>query len=655
MSSKKRGFAFLLASLALFAASPVFGATITVTNTNDSGSGSLRAAIAAAAPGDTINFNLAYPATITLSSFLTIRTNLTIAGPGASNLAISGNNAVGIFEITAGTVTISGLTIENGYGEGGAGPIGDGIYNTATVTVINSTLSGNSGGFSGGGIFNSGTMTVINSTLSNNHGAYGGGIVNEGAASVTGSTISGNFGLACGGAIYNNGTIAISNSTVSGNGTNAEAGGICNDGGTLTITNSTVSKNGSVEGGGIESGSIGSEISSNYPGSPMATITNSTISGNHADIGGGGITAGGSLTITNSTISGNYAGFAGGGINGSAGLTITNSTIVGNSSFYPGSGAGIEVSGITIKNTILAGNFNINQPGASIPANCSSTGTATSDGHNLSDDNSCLDFFTGPGDLNNTLSGVDPGGLKNNGGPTQTIALVSGPGIHAIPLAPVNYCTLTDGATPVATDQRGVPRPQSPKGCSIGAFEPESASAYSLLQALYTTLEAQIKALPHPDSDKHDGDHDRDRDHEQAKDVRQQLTEAAGEISETLDAKDWAGTDGNHLVRDRVFRFFVDDRTAAEDLSRILHDHDHDRDDDIVIPSQSIQNDLQSLVSANRKLAVTAIADATGRNPELLARANAKLADGDRDAAGGHYERAIDSYEKAWSLAENAL
>ncbi len=73
--------------------------TITVTNTNDSGAGSLRNAIASASPGDTINFSLTYPATITLASTLTISTSLTISGPGAANLAISGNNAVEVLVV----------------------------------------------------------------------------------------------------------------------------------------------------------------------------------------------------------------------------------------------------------------------------------------------------------------------------------------------------------------------------------------------------------------------------------------------------------------------------------------------------------------------------------------------------------------------------
>jgi hypothetical protein len=91
------------AVLILLSAFPVFGATITVTNTNDGGPGSLRDAIATAASGDTINFSLSYPATITVSTALTIDSDgaksLTITGPGASLLTISGGDAVPVFVI----------------------------------------------------------------------------------------------------------------------------------------------------------------------------------------------------------------------------------------------------------------------------------------------------------------------------------------------------------------------------------------------------------------------------------------------------------------------------------------------------------------------------------------------------------------------------
>ena len=57
-----------LAVLVLLSALPVFGSTITVTSTNDSGPGSLQDAINNASSGDTIDFSLTYPATITLST-----------------------------------------------------------------------------------------------------------------------------------------------------------------------------------------------------------------------------------------------------------------------------------------------------------------------------------------------------------------------------------------------------------------------------------------------------------------------------------------------------------------------------------------------------------------------------------------------------------
>jgi hypothetical protein len=173
----------------LLIGSTASGNTITVKNTNDSGPGSLRYAIASANSGDTINFKLIYPATITLTTgTLNIGTSLTISGPGPLNLAISGNNVVRVLYISSGaTVRISGVTIENGVA-----PIGDcvfangggGVCNFGTLTLINSTISGNSAGY-GGGILNFGTMTVTNSTVSGNVASIGpslgdgGGICNS--------------------------------------------------------------------------------------------------------------------------------------------------------------------------------------------------------------------------------------------------------------------------------------------------------------------------------------------------------------------------------------------------------------------------------------------------------------------------------------------
>src|ERR1044071_3381719 len=101
-------------------------ATYTVTTTNDSGPGSLRQAIADADanPGtDTITFNLSgCPCTIILTSGrLLVNSPMNIVRPGALNLAIDGNNTSRVFQISSFTISISGLTIQNGYAPTGNG------------------------------------------------------------------------------------------------------------------------------------------------------------------------------------------------------------------------------------------------------------------------------------------------------------------------------------------------------------------------------------------------------------------------------------------------------------------------------------------------------------------------------------------------------
>src|ERR1700712_603539 len=101
-----RWFFLSVVLLAVFCfAPPLNSATLIVTNTGDTGSGSLRAGITAAAPGDTITFDPSLNGqTIVLTSGqIAINKTLTINGPGATNLAISGNNTSRIFNISATT------------------------------------------------------------------------------------------------------------------------------------------------------------------------------------------------------------------------------------------------------------------------------------------------------------------------------------------------------------------------------------------------------------------------------------------------------------------------------------------------------------------------------------------------------------------------
>src|SRR5947208_3845724 len=218
--------------------------TLTVLNNLDSGAGSLRAEIAASHnSGDTIVFAPSLDGqTITLTSGeLLIKHNLTIAGPGAGELTVSGNHASRVFEVskTANSVTLTGLTTSNAYS--GTSGAGGAIENYGTLTVSNSTLSNNSA-FVGGGIENAGLLTVSNSTLSYNTASNGGGgIANDGTLTVSGSTLSGNSAPG-GGGIDNHGTLTVSGSTLSGNSANNNGGGIWNNG-TATVSGSTLSGN----------------------------------------------------------------------------------------------------------------------------------------------------------------------------------------------------------------------------------------------------------------------------------------------------------------------------------------------------------------------------------------------------------------------------
>src|SRR5215216_754803 len=194
-------FATCLGALCLIALTTE-AATITVTNTNDIGAGSLRQAIADASDGDTIDFDPSPGGhTITLTSGeLLVNKSVTINGPGPNNLTVDGNHASRVFRVIGGvTATIGGLSITNGYVSGsfqnrdGGGICNAGYltgyfgYGSATLEVINCTVSDNVADLEGGGIFNNGqsgsaTLTVTGSSVSGNTvtGGYGGGIATDG-------------------------------------------------------------------------------------------------------------------------------------------------------------------------------------------------------------------------------------------------------------------------------------------------------------------------------------------------------------------------------------------------------------------------------------------------------------------------------------------
>src|SRR5215813_9795038 len=118
-----KAYTFLTMTLAAAAVSPqAFSTPLTVTSLADSGAGTLRERIAAALPGDTIQFGLS--GTITLNSELVLSKSLRINGLTANSLRISGNNHSRVFNITTGSVQIYNLTIADGRVAGTNGPAG---------------------------------------------------------------------------------------------------------------------------------------------------------------------------------------------------------------------------------------------------------------------------------------------------------------------------------------------------------------------------------------------------------------------------------------------------------------------------------------------------------------------------------------------------
>ena len=244
----------LLATLVAFfvvlaaLASPAHANTLKVTNNQNSGPGSFRRAINNAAPrGDTIIFATDVSGTITLAGELYIDKNLTIKGPGAGKLAVSGNNRSRVFFIDfAGDVRISGLTITKGNDSGNFGE-GGGIDNDGTLRLVKTTVRGNTAHKKGGGIFNDGTLTVGRSTMSSNEATTFGGAIysftelpGDGLlkATITNTTVSGNFvtsATGAGGGIYNEeGLTEIQNSTITNNRAPENQGsGVANDEGSF--------------------------------------------------------------------------------------------------------------------------------------------------------------------------------------------------------------------------------------------------------------------------------------------------------------------------------------------------------------------------------------------------------------------------------------
>jgi hypothetical protein len=355
-------------------------------------------AILLAASGDSI---VVAPAIYTEN--LTIGKSLKVIGFGASAPIIDGRRLGTVVTIsnTGAHVTISKVTIRNG-----AASFGGGVSNLGMLTLSHVIIRGNRASLScmntcsarGGGIYNLGMLTINDSTITQNS-------VQVTGCAQTGLHLCGVS--ATGGGIYQpTGRLTINNSTISRNSTN----------GKCLVRSHCFAQ---VQGGGIL----------NFT---LVSINTSTISGNTPS---GIYSFGGTVAINNSTISEN-GGLGPAIVNDPAStmMTINNSTISENL----GEGIGV---GARVQNSIVANNLGFN---------C--VGSMTSKGYNLSSDKSCN--FNGPGDMNNISPMLGP--LQNNGGPTQTQALL--PGSPAVDAGDPSGCRDNHGHL-LKTDQRGKPAP----------------------------------------------------------------------------------------------------------------------------------------------------------------------------------------------------
>ncbi|NQU19676.1 MAG: VCBS repeat-containing protein [Candidatus Nealsonbacteria bacterium] len=184
---------------------------------------------------------------------LQITSDLDLMGLGVTIVAAENSRVLRVDDNI--TATISDLTITGGYTT--SNNSGAGILNDGELSVINSTIAGNSSGWTGGGIFNTGTLWVVNSTISGNRtraGSYsGGGIRNQptGMLWVVNSTISGNSSAALGGGIFNYGTLSVVNSTIFGNTADSDGDETDAGGGIATYANGSITLHNTIVAGNV--------------------------------------------------------------------------------------------------------------------------------------------------------------------------------------------------------------------------------------------------------------------------------------------------------------------------------------------------------------------------------------------------------------------
>jgi hypothetical protein len=459
IASRRTNLAACIAATLAFAATATVSYATTVTSCLDDGSpGTLRYAVLTADEGGLVDAQgLACTITLQGTSINVDQNSLTIQGPASSTLTIdaAGTSRVFFHGTAAGTLVLNNLTVMNGLATGDRS-FGGCVYSLGPIGTTNLVVTGcharGTTAAGGGGIAAFSTLSMSGGSVDGNlaestQGANGvatvggGGILADGKVVLRGSSISGNHAHANGGFAYGGGLYLIAgldaqNSTIDGNLADVETfdaqqsfsigGGLTtsrtgNNSISFKMTNSTVSRNHADGSGGLLVSGIDTDV---------ASVINSTISGNVANIEFGGAAFGQILAMYDTTVAFNTAGSYGGG-----GLVADGDKLI-------------------LQGTIIADN---SPTGSMFAADLD--GTAV-----ISGEDNLVKIVGSSMTLPNGTIRLDPqlGVLRNNGGPTQTHALM--PGSPAIDAG--------NNSAKAAYDQRSIGFPRTVGARQdIGAYE----------------------------------------------------------------------------------------------------------------------------------------------------------------------------------------
>ena len=337
---------------------------------------------------------------------LDVTDTLLLSHPGKGRAKVDANAIDRVFDLIAPDTTFKKLTITGGVADNQGGG-GIRMVGSANLKLLRSSVKGNDSEGDAGGIRgNDGVMVIRRSKIAGNSADdFAGGVSFSSESTepsrIVKSTIAGNVADGQGGGVMIFAhPVSIDNSTIAGNrvgGNNGQGGGIAVDG-----------------------------------PDAVARVTNSTITKNQATGPGGGI----------------FLGF-GHGVHANA-LTVARNSAKFGGGLYSGTNDPFE-----IENSLIA----LNTASDDGP-DCTDDGPPAFDidslGHNLVSNATDCDGFDATGDRVNSKPKL--GKLKNNGGPTQTVALKKrSPAINK-----------ADKQSAPNKDQRGEKRGKKP---DIGAYE----------------------------------------------------------------------------------------------------------------------------------------------------------------------------------------